>query len=181
MSGIRSCEMIKLSACLKNYLDHQSCEILWDMITMRYLKLCCEGSWPVSTKNWRSAFNVVKYLYWLRYCAVSLLIRYCCSNKSNKFCIVIQPLSITQTRKRKKEIALDLPKFQLHVVSYFFSGCLKSVAFSSSAASEPTETLLQNTWRFRGSETYPLLIEGQTLKGSKSDTTIPPWKVSLCE
>ena len=63
-------------------------------------------------KNWRSAFNVVKYLYWLRYCAVSLLIRYCCSNESNKFCIVIQPLSITQTRKRKKEIDLDLPKFQ---------------------------------------------------------------------
>ena len=32
-----------------------------------------------------------------------------------------------------------------------------------SAASEPTETSLQNTWRVRGSETYPLLIEGQTL------------------
>ena len=61
----------------------------------------------------------------------------------------------------------------------FFSGCLKSVAFSSSAVSEPTETSLQNTRRFRGSETYPLLIEGQTLKGCKSDTTIPPWKVPL--
>ena len=33
MSGIRSCEMIKLSACLKNYRDRQSCEILRDMIT----------------------------------------------------------------------------------------------------------------------------------------------------
>ena len=33
MSGIRSCEMIKMSACLKSYLDRQSCEILWDVIT----------------------------------------------------------------------------------------------------------------------------------------------------
>ena len=48
-----------------------------------------------------------------------------------------------------------------------------------SAASEPTETSLQNTWRVRGSETDPLLIEGQTLKGFKSETTIPPLKVSL--
>ena len=94
--------------------------------------------------------------------------------KAKKFCIVIQPLRITQTRKRKKD--LDLQKISTPRRLVLFQRLLEipRIFVAPSAASEPTETSLQNTWRVRGSETDPLLIEGQTLKGCKSETTIPP-------